>query len=146
VLSSHLLTEVESIVQRILILRRGNLALNRTMSELEVEPIILVEVRGPSDQVVGLLRNTEGVSQVAVEATLDGVTAYQVRTSPFRDVREQLAKRLIEKGWPLRRLDLRRRSLQDRWNEINNMDEAQLRKMAAPAPSVSPSHTAVKTG
>jgi hypothetical protein len=36
----------------------------------------------------------------------------------------------------LRRLDLRRRSLQDRWNEINNLDE--FVPAAAPAASAPP--------
>ena len=48
-----------------------------------------------------------------------------------RDVREAISQRLAKNGWPIRRLDLRRRRLQDRWNEINNMDESLLR--SAPA-------------
>src|SRR5205823_13429739 len=47
-LSSHLLSEVETIVQRVLILRRGFLALARKLSELEADPVIVVEVRGPA--------------------------------------------------------------------------------------------------
>jgi hypothetical protein len=85
-----------------------------------------VEVRGPADQVAGVLRSTEGVAQVRAEGLGDGLTAYEVRTQPFRDVRETIAQRVATNGWALRRLDLRRRRLQDRWNEINNMDESML--------------------
>ena len=45
-------------------------------------------------------------------------------THQHRDLREQISQRLAKNGWPLRRLDLRRRSLQDRWNEINNWEES----------------------
>jgi ABC-2 type transport system ATP-binding protein len=126
-LSSHLLSEVETLVQRVLILRRGVLALARKLTELEADSVILVEVRGPVDQVRGVLQATEGVAQVHAENLDDGVTAYEVRTQQHKDLREAICQRLTKNGWALRRLDVRRRRLQDRWNEINNMDESLLR-------------------
>ena len=45
-LSSHLLTEVESIAQRVIILRRGHLGLAKKISELETDAVIVLEVRG----------------------------------------------------------------------------------------------------
>jgi len=125
-LSSHLLTEVETIAQRVIILRRGHLGLAKKLSELESEPVIVVEVRGPADQVAGVLRSTEGVAHVTAQSLGDGVTAYEVRTQRERDLRELIAERVSKHGWALRRLDLKRRRLQDRWNEINNMDEGLL--------------------
>jgi ABC-2 type transport system ATP-binding protein len=125
-LSSHMLSEVEAMVQRVIILRRGHVGLARKLSELETDAVIVVEVRGPADQVAGVLRSTEGVAQVRAESLGDGLTAYEVRTQPFRDIRETIAQRVATNGWALRRLDLRRRRLQDRWNEINNMDESML--------------------
>jgi ABC-2 type transport system ATP-binding protein len=131
-LSSHLLSEVETIVQRVIIMRRGFVGLARKLSELESEPIIEVEVRGPVDQVTNVLRSTEGVAQVSVESLGDGLAAYHVRTHQFKDLRETISQRLGQNGWALRRLDLRRRRLQDRWNEINNMDESLLGAPTAP--------------
>jgi ABC-2 type transport system ATP-binding protein len=130
-LSSHLLSEVETLVQRVLIMRRGHLALARKLSELETDDVIVVEVRGPADQVVVALRNTEGVAQVTTKETDDGVTLYEVRTHQRKDLREQLSQRLAKSGWAIRRLDLRRRKLQDRWNEINNWDEFDQRGAAS---------------
>jgi ABC-2 type transport system ATP-binding protein len=122
-LSSHLLSEVESLVQRVIIIRRGHIALAKKLSELETDDVIVVEVRGPSDQVALTLRNTEGVAQVTPKGGEDGLAFFEVRTHQHQDVREQISQRLAKNGWPLRRLDLRRRSLQDRWNEINNWEE-----------------------
>jgi ABC-2 type transport system ATP-binding protein len=119
-LSSHLLTEVESLVQRVIILRRGHLGLARKLNELETDDVIVVEVRGPADQVAVALRNTEGVAQVTTKGTDDGVTLFEVRAHQFKDLREQISQRIAKNGWPMRRLDLRRRKLQDRWDEINN--------------------------
>jgi ABC-2 type transport system ATP-binding protein len=131
-LSSHMLGEVEALVQRVIIIRRGIVGLARKLSELEADPIIVMEVRGPVEQVKGVLETTEGVQQVRAEAMEDGVAAYEVRTHQFADLRELLAGRLAKNGYALRRLDLRRRRLQDRWNEINNMDEGLLGSQGVP--------------
>jgi ABC-2 type transport system ATP-binding protein len=122
-LSSHLLSEVETLVQRVIILRRGRLGLARKLSELEADAVIVVEARGPVDQVTGLLKSAEGVAAVSAEQLEDGVAAYEVRTHDHRDLREELCNRLVRNNWPVRRLDLRRRRLQDRWNEINASDD-----------------------
>jgi len=122
-LSSHLLTEVETIVQRVVILRRGHLALARKLSEMEADPSILLEVRAPADQVTNLLRNLDGVSQVTAKPLGDGLTSVEVKTHQNRDLREALSQRVGQHGWAVRRIDLHRRTLQDRWNEINKADE-----------------------
>jgi ABC-2 type transport system ATP-binding protein len=122
-LSSHMLSEVETLVQRVIIIRRGHLGFAKKLSELETDDVIVVEVRGPSDQVVVALRNTEGVAQVTTRSTDNGVTLFEVRAHQRKDLREQISQRLAKNGWPIRRLDLRRRNLQDRWNEINNWDD-----------------------
>jgi ABC-2 type transport system ATP-binding protein len=122
-LSSHLLGEVESIVSKIVILRRGHLGLAVKLSELESDPVIVVEVRGPADQVTAALRAVDGVAEVKAGAASDGVTAYEVRPAKKQDLREAIFQRMVKGGWSLRRLDLRRRSLQDRWNEITNWQD-----------------------
>jgi ABC-2 type transport system ATP-binding protein len=125
-LSSHMLSEVEALVQRVIIIRRGIIGLARKLADLEADPVIVMEVRGPLDQVKGVLETTEGVQQVQAESMEDGLGSYVVRTHHYKDLREVLSARLAKNGYALRRLDLRRRRLQDRWNEINNMDEGLL--------------------
>src|SRR5262249_19597072 len=88
--------------------------------ELETDQVIVLEVRGPADQVLKEVRSIEGVAAVTTENLGDGMTSYLIRTTTGQDLREALSNRVARHNWPLRRLDLRRRSLQDRWNEINN--------------------------
>src|SRR5262249_55455076 len=130
-LSSHLLSEVEALVQRVIIMRRGFVGLAKKLSELESDPVIVMEVRGPIDQVKGLLESTEGVQQVQSQTLEDNLGSFVVRPHQSKAPREPLALRLAKNGYALRRLDLRRRRLQDRWNEINNMDEGMLGTQSA---------------
>jgi ABC-2 type transport system ATP-binding protein len=122
-LSSHLLTEVETLVQRVLIIRRGHLGLNKKLSDLETDAVILLEVRGPAESVASVLRTVDGVAKIHSQPLGDGLTSFEVRTKKMLDLREVISERLMKNGWPIRRLDLRRRNLQDRWNEINNFED-----------------------
>lgn len=125
-LSSHMLSEVETIAQRVIIIRRGHLGLAKKLSELETDSMIVLEVRGPSDQVANALRGVDGVTQVTTQSLADGLNGYDVRTRKSEDLREQIFQVLAKNNWSVRRLDMRRRRLQDRWNEINNQDDSLL--------------------
>ncbi|MFM8932247.1 MAG: hypothetical protein ACKOS8_10270, partial [Gemmataceae bacterium] len=52
----------------------------------------------------------------------DGWLECSVRLPEGLDPRSEVARALHERSLPLRRLDFRRRTLQDRWNEINNAE------------------------
>ncbi len=58
------------------------------------------------------------MAHVKTEAMTDGMTLFEVLTKDVKDLREAVAQRMAKNGWALRRLDLRRRKLQDRWSEI----------------------------
>lgn len=122
--SSHLLTEVEELVQRVIILKRGRVGLVAKMSELETEPTVLIETVAPSQEALrGVLEKVEGVTRCGVSSTGNGSFLCEVRTKTGTDPRELLANRIISQGWGLRRLERSRRTLLDKWNEINNQAE-----------------------
>jgi ABC-2 type transport system ATP-binding protein len=133
-LSTHLLSEVEAICSRVVILNRGHLGVAKKLSELESEPIIVIEVRGPADQVANLLKSTDGVTHVTARSQADGLGQYEVRTRNAQDLREAISRRVAEKGWPIRRLDLTRRRLEDRFMEVLR-EQDPLARVGAPAPS-----------
>jgi ABC-2 type transport system ATP-binding protein len=139
-LSSHLLGEVERLVDRVLIVRRGHLGLNKKLSELETDPIVQLEVRGPVDAVASSLRSLDGVVKLHTQPLGDGLTSFEIRTQRLLDLREAIAERMMKNGWVIRRLDLRRRDLQDRWNEINNFEDV------APPVSAPPVSSTAVTG
>ena len=122
-LSSHLLTEVERLVNRVIIMRRGTLGLCKKLSELETDQVIVLEVRGPSEAIASSLRSLDGVNRLQTHTLADGLTEFEIRTNKLVDLREAVAERMMKNGWIIRRLDLRRRDLQDRWNEINNFED-----------------------
>ena len=112
--SSHHLPDVEKVCDRVIIIDRGRIRFDNTLSHIRATaPVLVVEVRGPHDQVVGFLKAQSGVTAVDETGHADGIGTFDVHTDRGQDLREQLAKKLVEKGWGVRRLELRRARLEE---------------------------------
>ncbi|HKI31953.1 MAG TPA: ATP-binding cassette domain-containing protein [Gemmataceae bacterium] len=117
-LSTHILSEIEAVCGRIMIIHRGLLSSDKKMSELAGGGPIHVEVHGPPDQVLNVLRTTDGVEQVRQKAQADGVVTCEVLTRERKDLREAIAQRLTRNGWTIRQLEQRARSLEQHFMEV----------------------------
>jgi len=128
-LSTHILSEVEAVCRRVIIISKGRIGLDKKLSELATDATaIILEVRGPTDQVTNVLKTTEGVTQVTAQAIADGLNSFEVYTRHEQDLREALAQRVIKNGWNLRRLDLRRRKLEDHFIQVVMNDDPLLER------------------
>jgi ABC-2 type transport system ATP-binding protein len=123
-LSTHILSEIEAICGRIMIIHRGRLATDRKMSDLAGGGPIYIEVHGPADQVLNVLKTTEGVDQVRQQGQRDGVVSCEVMTRGQRDLREAIAQRIARNGWTIRELEQRGRSLEQHFMEIVSHSDA----------------------
>ena len=118
-LSTHILSEVEAVCRRVIIISSGRIGLDKKMSELGSEgTLVSLEARGPLDQVLNVLRTTTGVEHVTGRSIEAGLVACEVRTKDFQDLREQIAQRITSNGWGLRQLEMRRRKLEDHFLEV----------------------------
>src|SRR5262249_16683490 len=99
-LSTHILSEVEAVCQRVIIINEGRVSLSKDLSALERQPVILLEVRGPADQVAAAVRLVPGVSQVVRQkGPGDGLCAFEVYTAADHDLREAVGQEVSKKGW-----------------------------------------------
>ncbi len=115
-LSTHILAQVEDACDRVVIINRGRIALDKRLADLASErPTILVEVRGPREQVLHALEATDGVESVKPDSLGDGLTSFEVKPRDGGDVREMIFSRVAKNGWTIRRLDLRRPKLEDHY-------------------------------
>jgi ABC-2 type transport system ATP-binding protein len=124
-LSTHILSEVEETCQRVIIISKGRIGLDERLDRLgDDTAVITVEARGPADQIAKVVREVEGVRKVVHQPTTDGLNSFEVRTAENADVREQIFTRIAaHPGWTIRRLDLRRRKLEDHFVEVVLRDE-----------------------
>src|SRR5262249_50759179 len=118
-LSTHILSEVEAICRRGIIINMGQIGLSKSLAELETQAPLLLAVRGPADQVAATVRTVDGVTRVtAQESPGDGMCSFEVTTRAARDLSEEISKQVVDKGWGLRRMELRRRKLEDAFFDV----------------------------
>ncbi|MBX9582860.1 MAG: ABC transporter ATP-binding protein [Gemmataceae bacterium] len=118
-LSTHILPEVERVCERVVIINKGRIRFDDTLRSIAGrEPVLQVEVRGPGEQVGAFLRDQPEVAAITANPAGEGLTAFEVRTRDRRDLREALAARLASKGWGVRRLDLKRHSLEEVYTDV----------------------------
>ncbi len=108
-LSTHILSEVELICQRVVIIGRGKILAQGTPEELKSgsrtgdKARLLVDVRGPADQVKSALGALTGVESVTV--LHDGpVCSMQLTGRLDGTLREQVAATVLQRGWALREM------------------------------------------
>ena len=122
-LSTHILTEVEAICERVIIISSGRIGLNQRLDQIESENVTLLEARGPADKVTQTLQSIKGIASVQPKPIEDGVASFELRTSDDRDVREEVSNVISAKGWPIRRLERKSRRLADAFFDIMRLED-----------------------
>jgi ABC-2 type transport system ATP-binding protein len=118
-LSTHILSEVEKVCERVIIINKGRIKFDDTMKSIAArEPTLVLEVRGPGAAVGEFLRSQPELAAVESVAAEGDLHTFEIKTRDRKDLREELAKRVAGNGWGLRRLDLRRESLEDLFSAV----------------------------
>jgi ABC-2 type transport system ATP-binding protein len=117
-ISTHILPEVEAVCDRAIIIASGKVVAQGTPEELRstrrASARVLVECKGPADAVRAALQKVNGVASVEILPGGDGqyVTA-AVRSTDSRDVREEVARLVVQSNWPLREIRLEHATLEE---------------------------------
>jgi ABC-2 type transport system ATP-binding protein len=121
-LSTHILPEVEAVCDRAIVISRGKIVAQGTPDELRssrrMQARVLVECKGPAEEVENMLNRVSGVSKVEILTGINGsidksYTVAAVRPTDGRDVREEVARTVIQHGWPLREIRLEHATLEE---------------------------------
>jgi ABC-2 type transport system ATP-binding protein len=121
-LSTHILPEVEAVCDRAIVIARGKIVAQGTPDELRssrrMQARVLVECKGPAEEVENILNRVSGVSKVEILTGINGAvdrsyTVVAVRPTDGRDVREEVARTVIQHGWPLREIRLEHATLEE---------------------------------
>jgi ABC-2 type transport system ATP-binding protein len=129
-LSTHILSEVELICQRVIIIGRGRILAQGTPDELKEQCArrnkaagVLLEVRGPAQQIRSALGALAGVDEVQIIS--DGpVCALRVNGKLDSGLREQIAAMIHQRGWALREMRTSGASLEEFFVQITDPGDA----------------------
>jgi ABC-2 type transport system ATP-binding protein len=106
--SSHILSEVAALCERVIVIARGRLVGEGTPGELSARlgarQRVVVHVEGPAERVVALLRDVPGVVHVA---QVDG--RFVLEATGEGDAARAAGEAVQRQGWPI--LELRREAI-----------------------------------
>ncbi len=106
ILSSHILSEVQAVCDRIVVIDKGKLVANDTTENLShnlsADHKLTVQIEGPSKEVKTLLENIPDMVEVHVNRQVDKtVTEYSLNAREGADVRREVFKRMAERSYPI---------------------------------------------
>ncbi len=117
--SSHQLSDVEKICDRVVIIHRGKIGFDNQLTAFDAGLMtVTVEVRANADDAVKAFAAVPGVDRAAAGEAGDGWVAVSVESQPSKDVREAVARKAFEKGWGVRRLVRKQERLEDTFMRV----------------------------
>ena len=116
-LSTHILSEVEAVCDRVIILINGEVRADSRLSDLETSAGVVLVLGAGAPDAAADLQALSGVQAVEVMTTADG-TAYRVRTAGEVDLRPGIYNLARERAWPVHELRRDVRTLEAVFNEM----------------------------
>ena len=118
ILSSHILSEIQAVCDRVIIIESGNLMADKPTLELaetvQKNRRFSIKICGPVREVTALLKAHAGVKTVTAGNENDnGTYTYTVECVKDTDIRKELFFELAGKGFPLMGLEELKPSLED---------------------------------
>jgi ABC-2 type transport system ATP-binding protein len=136
VLSTHILPEVAQTCQRVVIINKGRVVAIDTPDNLTARlhgaATTYVHVDAPGVDIGTTLQKIGGVTRVAPADQRPGSGAFEVESEQGRDIRRDLAREIVTRGWGLLELRPMRMSLEEVFLQVTT-EEADA-AAAAPAP------------
>ena len=121
ILSSHILPEVSQICQRVIIINRGRIVAIDTVSNLtsqiQTSRKIHLTIQGPGEEIIKALMVQPGVLK-AEDKSDESPGKYLVEMDKEQDIRADLARSVIEKGWGLLEMRSQELSLEEVFVQI----------------------------
>jgi ABC-2 type transport system ATP-binding protein len=124
ILSTHILSEVEIMCNKVIIIHRGRLVASGGLDEiarkLNLIGKIRLEIRGNGTGVKGVLDSLENVRSVHWMQSQD-IHTFLIETKDQVDIREELYKIAVANNWNVRELSFERASLEDVFHELTTV-------------------------
>lgn len=122
IVSTHILSEVEAVCDRVLMVRSGSLVLDSRLDELTEAGVLNIRTSLAPAQLQGLLNGFDGIKGFQFEQH-NAVTECRVKLaehSTANHVSASLARRIIEAGGELYQLHREQRDLETLFRELNS--------------------------
>ncbi len=136
VLSTHILPEATAVCQKVVIINRGRVVAvdsqERLSAQLRRSEKLSVRVRRGEAVDPQKILSIDGVQQILPQPAVDGEGVFIIESELGRDVREELAKRVVESGWGLLEMKPLAISLEEVFLQLTTEEKGVEEAAAAP--------------
>jgi len=129
ILSSHILSEVQAVCERIIVISNGRVVADGSADtlahDLSDEHKLIARIEGPEKEIIYAVKNLEKVVDVVSLGEKEkGVYDISIEGEPDYDLRKPLFALLTRKGWPLLALKTTDLTLEDLFLRLTSTDYA----------------------
>ena len=129
ILSTHILPEVSQTCQRVVIINNGRVVAVDTpdnlTARLQGAETMYVQVEAPEADASAALMGIPGVTRVVASEERGGSGAFEVESDRGSDVRREIARTIVNRGWGLLELRPMRMSLEEIFLQVTTDEKAE---------------------
>ncbi|MBQ6818659.1 MAG: ABC transporter ATP-binding protein [Clostridia bacterium] len=130
ILSSHILSEIQAVCERVIIINQGHQIADETAtqlsSRLSEDHSVMVRMIAPPREAKAMLESLPGVVGVQVVGLHQNATEFKVDPGAGQDVSRAIAERALSKRWPITSLYSQELTLEDIYIRMVQEDPAKL--------------------
>ncbi len=133
ILSSHILSEIQAVCERIMIINQGYIIADGTAAELSEtlseDYTVVAQIIGPPREVKEALEGVKGVKNIKVMGLFGKATEYHIEPEMGVDIRRGIFERVVAKKWTLIDLTTRKMTLEDIFLKMTEESPERLNKI-----------------
>ncbi len=127
ILSSHILSEIQAVCDRIIIINGGKIAADDTTENLtkniSADHRLIARIDGPREEILKTIKNIPGVLSVIADMEREpGIYDYEIESREDADIRRELFKRIVDRRWVMLGLRSTEMTLEDIFLKITMGD------------------------
>jgi ABC-2 type transport system ATP-binding protein len=150
ILSSHILSEIQSTCDRVIIINNGEIAADGSMESLTAnitgDRRLIARIEGDHDEIIKVIRGIKGVDSVTAGTEREkNAFDYEIEVQEKADIRRDLVKRIASRGWHLLGLRTDELTLEDVFLKITMGDEKAAKRLKPDKLSVEKAKEALET-
>ncbi|HAJ96969.1 MAG TPA: ABC transporter [Ruminococcus sp.] len=132
ILSSHILSEIQAVCDRVIIINHGVIAADDTATNLSnqvtTDHRIMVRIDGEKPAVLQAIRSIEGIEYVRADMEREkGVWEYEIEAQPNQDIRYEINRIARENNWNILLLKTMEMTLEDIFLKITMGEQVQVK-------------------
>ena len=136
ILSSHILSEIQAVCDRVIIINHGVVAADDTASHLSEQVTtdhrVIARIEGEKAEILQAIRALDGIRYVRADMEREpGIWEFEVEAEPGRDIRRDINRIAREHEWNILLLRTMEMTLEDIFLKITMGEQVDLKKGGA---------------